>query len=46
MSNTEDATEQDWEDFWYALEKFGTWHPEDFLQNSKENINFIDSGKF
>ena len=23
------VTEADWEDFWYAPEKFGTWHPED-----------------
>ena len=26
---SEEATAHDWEDFWYAPEKFGTWHPED-----------------
>ena len=27
---TTEATPQDWEDFWYAPEKFGSWYPEDF----------------
>ena len=29
MSNITEATANDWEDFWYAPEKFGTWYPED-----------------
>ena len=43
MSNTEDATEQDWKDFWYSTEKFGVWYPEDFTDDPKENIKFLDS---
>ena len=29
-ANISDATPQDWEDFWYAPEKFGSWHISDF----------------
>ena len=25
-SRVTEATPQDWEDFWYSPEKFGTWH--------------------
>ena len=30
MSNISEATKEDWEDFWYSPEKFGTWHITDF----------------
>ena len=30
MSNISEATPQDWEDFWYSPEKFGSWHITDF----------------
>ena len=43
-SNISEATPQDWEDFWYAPEKFGTWYPEDFSSDPKENVKSIDSG--
>lgn len=45
MSNTKDVTDssQDWEDFWYSPEKFGVWYPEDFIDDPKENIKFLDS---
>ena len=48
MSNIEDVTNspRDWEDFWYAPEKFGVWYPEDFVVDSKENIKFIDNDRF
>ena len=26
MSNISEATQRDWEDFWYSPEKFGTLH--------------------
>ena len=31
-----EATPQDWEDFWYAPEKFGSWHVNDFEKVWKE----------
>ena len=31
-----EATPQDWEDFWYSPEKFGTWHITDFEKVWKE----------
>mgnify|MGYP001177374024 FL=1 len=31
-----EATPQDWEDFWYSPEKFGTWHITDFEKIWKE----------
>ena len=39
MSNISDqkfGTPQDWEDFWYSPEKFGTWHITDFEKVWKE----------
>ena len=38
-----DATPQDWEDFWYAPEKFGTWYPEDILSNPEDNLKSISN---
>lgn len=29
-SNTSEANPRDWEDFWYAPEKFGSWSYEEF----------------
>ena len=43
MSNINDAKPQDWEDFWYSPEKFGTWYPEDILSNPEENIKSISN---
>ena len=34
----EEATPQDWEDFWYAPEKFGTWYPEDFEPETQTSL--------
>ena len=31
-----EATQHDWEDFWYSPEKFGTWHITDFEKVWKE----------
>jgi len=31
-----EATPQDWEDFWYSPEKFGTWYSTDFEKVWKE----------
>ena len=39
----EEATAQDWEDFWYAPEKFGTWHPEDTKDGDDIVVN-MDGG--
>ena len=36
MSNISEATQHDWEDFWYSPEKFGTWHITDFEKVWKE----------
>ena len=35
-----EATSQDWEDFWYAPEKFGSWYVSDFenVWNEMEQI--------
>ena len=48
MSNVQDVTNspRDWEDFWYAPEKFGVWYPEDFITDPKENLKFIDTDVF
>jgi len=35
-SNISDATPQDWEDFWYSPEKFGSWNINDFEKVWKE----------
>ena len=35
-SRVTEATPQDWEDFWYSPEKFGTWHITDFEKVWKE----------
>ena len=40
---SEEATAQDWEDFWYAPEKFGTWHPEDTKDGDDIVVN-MDGG--
>ena len=37
------VTEADWEDFWYAPEKFGTWHPED-TKNGDDIVVNMDGG--
>ena len=39
-SRVTEATPQDWEDFWYSPEKFGTWHITDFenVWNEMEQI--------
>ena len=39
----EEATAHDWEDFWYAPEKFGTWHPEDTKDGDDIVVN-MDGG--
>ena len=39
----EEATPQDWEDFWYSPEKFGTWHPEDTKDGDDIVVN-MDGG--
>ena len=31
-----EATQHDWEDFWYSPEKFGTWHITNFEKVWKE----------
>ena len=36
MSNISEATQHDWEDFWYSPEKFGTWYITDFEKVWKE----------
>ena len=36
MSNISEATQHDWEDFWYSPEKFGTWYSTDFEKVWKE----------
>jgi len=36
MSNISEATQHDWEDFWYSPEKFGTWYCTDFEKVWKE----------
>ena len=38
MSNIKDVTNspEDWEDFWYSPEKFGTWHITDFEKVGKK----------
>ena len=41
MSNISEATQHDWEDFWYSPEKFGTWYPEDTLSNPEEKIKLL-----
>ena len=33
-----EATPQDWEDFWYAPEKFGAWYVNDFEKVSMKKI--------
>ena len=38
-----EATPQDWEDFWYSPEKFGTWYPEDFYNSEPEGREFKDN---
>ena len=40
---SEEATAHDWEDFWYAPEKFGTWHPEDTKDGDDIVVN-MDGG--
>jgi len=35
-SNISEATQHDWEDFWYSPEKFGTWYSTDFEKVWKE----------
>lgn len=30
------TTQTDWEDFWYAPEKYGTWFPEDFYNSESD----------
>jgi len=40
MSNITEATPEDWEDFWYPPEKFGTWYPEDFYNSESEGREF------
>jgi hypothetical protein len=35
-ANISDATPQDWEDFWYSPEKFGSWNINDFEKVWKE----------
>ena len=42
-ANISDATPQDWEDFWYAPEKFGAWHPED-TKNGDDIVVNMDGG--
>ena len=39
-SRVTEATPQDWEDFWYSPEKFGSWHVSDFedVWNEMEQI--------
>ena len=44
-SRVTEATQHDWEDFWYSPEKFGTWYPEDTLSNPKENIKSISNSE-
>ena len=49
MSKISEATQNDWEDFWYCPEKFGSWHVNDskkesmkkILSNPKEKIKSI-----
>ena len=36
MSKISEATQHDWEDFWYSSEKFGKWHITDFEKVWKE----------
>ena len=36
MSNISEATQHDWEDFWYSPEKFGTWDSTDLEKVWKE----------
>ena len=40
MSNISEATQYNWEDFWYAPEKFGSWYVSDFedVWNEMEQI--------
>ena len=33
-SRVTEATPQDWEDFWYSPEKFGSWHVNDSEKES------------
>ena len=44
-SRVTEATPQDWEDFWYSPEKFGSWYPKDTLSNPKENIKSISNSE-
>ena len=37
MSIQTETTQKDWEDFWYAPEKFGTWYPEDFIEEDESD---------
>ena len=39
-----EATPQDWEDFWYAPEKFGTWYPEDFQDEEDQTSSESGTG--
>ena len=41
MSNITEATPQDWEDFWYAPEKFGSWYPEDFEPTGNKYVDQV-----
>ena len=34
MSKISEATQNDWEDFWYCPEKFGSWHVNDSKKES------------
>jgi len=36
-----EATPQDWEDFWYAPEKFGRWYPEDFEPTGDKYVDQV-----
>ena len=36
MSNISEATQHNWEDFWYAPEKFGSWYISEFESVWKE----------
>ena len=38
---TTEATPQDWEDFWYAPEKFGSWYPEDFEPTGNKYVDQV-----
>ena len=36
-----EATQQDWEDFWYSPEKFGVWYPEDFGSTGDKYVDYV-----